>query len=163
MSAGQSTTTGNGNVALGTTALFTNTQGTSNTAIGDTTLTYLGSTSTGNVALGSFAGTLLVDGNQHTSADSSIFIGEAVKSKANGQSNEIIIGGFAEGEGSNTTVIGNSNTTDTYLKGTLHVSTAILAQVSASLNFNNDTQAAAGGVPLGGLYRHNNIIHIRIS
>ena len=38
----------------------------------------------------------------------------------------------------------------------------ILSQVSASLNFANDAAAAAGGVPLGGLYRNGNAISIRI-
>ena len=40
--------------------------------------------------------------------------------------------------------------------------TTILTQVSESLNFTNDTAAAAGGVPLGGLYRNGNSIQIRI-
>ena len=39
----------------------------------------------------------------------------------------------------------------------------ILTQVSASLNFVDDASAAAGGVPLGGLYRNGNFILIRIS
>jgi len=39
----------------------------------------------------------------------------------------------------------------------------ILAQVSQSLNFNDDTAAAAGGVPLGGLYRSGNFIAIRLT
>jgi hypothetical protein len=38
----------------------------------------------------------------------------------------------------------------------------ILSQVSASLNFVDDTAAAAGGVPLGGLYRNGNFVLIRI-
>jgi hypothetical protein len=37
-----------------------------------------------------------------------------------------------------------------------------LTQVSQSLNFADDTAAAAGGVPLGGLYRNGNFIAIRI-
>jgi hypothetical protein len=39
----------------------------------------------------------------------------------------------------------------------------VLTQVSASLDFVDDTAAAAGGVPLGGLYRNGNFILIRIS
>ena len=39
----------------------------------------------------------------------------------------------------------------------------ILSQVSASLNFADDTAAAAGGVPLGGLYRSGNFILIRLT
>ena len=38
-----------------------------------------------------------------------------------------------------------------------------LSKVSASLNFANDTAAAAGGVPLGGLYRNGNVIQIRLA
>jgi hypothetical protein len=39
----------------------------------------------------------------------------------------------------------------------------VLTQVSESLNFADDASAAAGGVPLGGLYRNGNFILIRIS
>jgi len=39
----------------------------------------------------------------------------------------------------------------------------ILPIVSASLNFNGDIAAAAGGVPLGGIYRNGNVLSIRIS
>jgi len=39
----------------------------------------------------------------------------------------------------------------------------VLTQVSQSLNFSDDTAAAAGGVPLGGLYRNGNFILIRLS
>jgi hypothetical protein len=38
----------------------------------------------------------------------------------------------------------------------------ILSQVSSSLNFVDDIAAAAGGVPLGGLYRSGNFILIRL-
>jgi len=39
----------------------------------------------------------------------------------------------------------------------------ILSQVSSSLNFLDDAAAAAGGVPIGGLYRNGNFILIRIT
>ena len=39
---------------------------------------------------------------------------------------------------------------------------SILTQVSQSLEFANDAAAAAGGVPLGGLYRSGNFILIRL-
>lgn len=38
----------------------------------------------------------------------------------------------------------------------------VLTQVSMSLNFIDDSAAASGGVPLGGLYRNGNVIAIRI-
>jgi hypothetical protein len=39
----------------------------------------------------------------------------------------------------------------------------ILTRVSQSLNYADDVAAAAGGVPLGGLYRNGNFILIRLS
>lgn len=39
----------------------------------------------------------------------------------------------------------------------------ILARVSSSLNYLNDTAAATGGVPLGGLYRSGSLIRIRLT
>lgn len=39
----------------------------------------------------------------------------------------------------------------------------VLPVVSASLDFADDTAAAAGGVPLGGIYRNGNVLSIRIS
>jgi hypothetical protein len=39
----------------------------------------------------------------------------------------------------------------------------ILTSVSQSLNFADDVAAAAGGIPLGGLYRNGNFVAIRIT
>ncbi len=39
----------------------------------------------------------------------------------------------------------------------------VLSSVSSSLDFANDSAAAAGGVPLGGLYRNGNFVMIRLS
>jgi len=39
----------------------------------------------------------------------------------------------------------------------------ILTKVSESLNFADDTEAAANGVPVGGLYRNGNFVLIRIT
>jgi len=39
----------------------------------------------------------------------------------------------------------------------------ILANVSSSLNFTNDADAATAGVPLGGLYRNGNFVMIRLT
>ncbi len=72
------------------------------------------------------------------------------------------------------TLVGNAKTTGgstLYRSGSVYTNnqnvrftetTAILAQVSASLNYANDTAAAAGGVPLGGIYRNGNVIQIRL-
>jgi hypothetical protein len=39
----------------------------------------------------------------------------------------------------------------------------VLSQVLTSLNFVDDAAAAAGGVPVGGLYRNGNFIVMRLS
>jgi len=50
------------------------------------------------------------------------------------------------------------------ISGSLLVSSfTTLASVSSSLNFADDTAAAAGGVPLGGLYRNGNFVMIRLT
>jgi hypothetical protein len=49
------------------------------------------------------------------------------------------------------------------MSGSLSVSGSFfLPQVSSSLNFVNDTAAASGGVPRGGLYRSGSFILIRL-
>lgn len=57
-----------------------------------------------------------------------------------------------------TTGSNNFKNTQTISNGFL-----ILSQVSSSLNYANDVAAAAGGVPLGGIYRNGNIIQIRLT
>ena len=46
---------------------------------------------------------------------------------------------------------------------TISSSSIVLSQVSSSLNFSNDIDAALGGVPLGGLYRSGSFVLIRLS
>lgn len=53
----------------------------------------------------------------------------------------------------------SASATNTKLEGG-HI---ILTRVSQSLNFESDQEAAAAGVPLGGLYRNENFIQIRIT
>jgi len=73
--------------------------------------------------------------------------------------------GFLIDSGSNTFVEGTFNVSgSSSLTGSLAVSSyAILSSVSSSLNFADDTAAAAGGVPLGGLYRNGNFVMIRLT
>ncbi len=120
-------------------------------------------TGSNSVYLGNAAGRYLSDGMTNvTSNTNSVFIGTDSKSNLNAQDNQIVIGYNAVSNGTNTVTIGNNDITDTYVKGTLRASTAILAQVSASYNFADDTAAAGGGVPLGGLYHTSGSIKIRL-
>ena len=79
--------------------------------------------------------------------------------------------GFLIDSGSNTYVEGTFNVSGSTamngsqtITGSLAVSSfTTLASVSSSLNFADDTAAAAGGVPLGGLYRNGNFVMIRLT
>lgn len=66
---------------------------------------------------------------------------------------------FTSKSGSYATTGSNTFTTTQ----TITSSSIVLTQVSSSLNFVNDTAAAIGGVPLGGLYRSGSFILIRLS
>lgn len=126
--------TGNGNSAYGTGSLGENTSGTSNVGLGGSALranvngwlnvgvgTSAGELNTSgnfNVFVGAEAGRYQAGGtNPLTTASNSIYIGYQVKGGANSDNNSIVIGTGAVGAGANTTVIGNSSTTHTHLKG----------------------------------------------
>jgi hypothetical protein len=92
------------NTSFGDEALKSNTTGTSNTAIGRAALSN-NITGVANTALGWSAG-----GAANSNGSNSIFIGAASRPLGNTQTNQIAIGVNAVGLGSNTTVLGNVNT-----------------------------------------------------
>lgn len=104
---------GGGNVStntrVGLQALLNNTTGSQNTAIGRDALLN-NTTGINTIALGYFAGVSIADNTILTDASNSIFIGHNTKAAANNQLNQIVIGHTAVGLGSNTTVLGNINT-----------------------------------------------------
>lgn len=105
-----SQTSGFANVAVGNGALLSNTTGNYNTAIGPGAL--FSSTSTSlNVGIGYTAGRYLADGTNNQTSTSSLFIGYDTRAAAAGQSNQIVIGSQAVGQGSNTIMLGNSSVT----------------------------------------------------
>jgi hypothetical protein len=124
-------TTGANNSVLGLYAAEANTTGYDNTFIGNSAgnqnTTGYGNTFLGrnagsgnivgyyNVAIGDSAGSSIASNN------ASVFIGYNANPQANLQSNQIVIGNSATGNGSNTTTIGNSSTTATYLRGALNL------------------------------------------
>jgi uncharacterized delta-60 repeat protein len=124
-------TTGANNSVLGLYAAEANTTGYNNTFIGNSAgnqnTTGYGNTFLGrnagsgnivgyyNVAIGESAGSSIASNN------ASVFIGYNANPQANLQSNQIVIGNSATGNGSNTTTIGNSSTTATYLRGALNL------------------------------------------
>ena len=73
-------------------------------------------TTTGSaIAIGTSAGNTDGVGVDVTDADKSIFIGASSKPLANSNSNEIVIGFGAVGNGSDTATIGDANVTELHL------------------------------------------------
>lgn len=123
--AGTANTTGSGNTALGGYALFSNQTGASNTcvgasagqsitggsntAIGRYSLLY-NTTGTENIAIGASSGQSIASGSNNTTPSASIYIGYDTRALSAGGTNEIVIGGRAVGNGSNTVTIGNGST-----------------------------------------------------
>jgi uncharacterized delta-60 repeat protein len=162
-SAGQNNGVGSDNTYIGHRAGNSNISGSNNTLVGNSAGFNITSGSD-NTFFGKNAGYYISNGSSAVSGSNrSVFIGTNVKSNGHDETNQIVIGYDAVGNGTNTVTIGNNDITDTYLKGTLRASTAILAQVSSSYNFADDAAAATGGVPLGGLYHTSGTIKIRLA
>jgi len=134
------TTIANSNVAIGTSALAQNVTGGQNTAIGSNSLTSnkssfnvaVGSSAlsrnidgTYNIALGYQSGTIISGtgdintGTGATNSNNSIFIGYFTSPSEANNTNEIVIGHGATGNGSNSVTLGNNSITRTYLKGSV--------------------------------------------
>ena len=138
---------GSGNAAFGSTSLYSNTSGTFNVAAGAQALGG-NSTGNVNVALGAgaldrnidggyntvlggFAGRYISDGSSGeldgasdgasstTKLDNSILIGAWTKPNANNETNQIVIGYNAVGNGSNTIQLGNNSITNLKTNGTI--------------------------------------------
>ena len=99
-------TTGQRNVALGTTALQYNVEGDDNVAIGRRSLKNC--TSEKNVALGNQAGDVIITGSNN------VIIGHLANPSVNSAANQIVIGHQATGQANNSVVLGNGDVTAVY-------------------------------------------------
>jgi uncharacterized protein YuzE len=143
-----------------------------NTFYGDQTIT-------GSLAINDVATNFLIEGNgfsqTYLTSNGAIVLNpgyggvEMVGSYKTFKADDITADGTLLVKGS--TTLGDNSADTTTISGSLLVSGSshtiqsgyvILQQVSQSLNFVDDAAAAAGGVPLGGLYRNGNFIVIRI-
>lgn len=115
-------TTGSYNTGVGTGALQDNHTGRENVAVGMQSLGHMDS-GLMNIALGIRAGYELGNGNPNLTPSSSIFIGANTTASTDADSNQIVIGTYAMGNGSNTTTLGNISTTDWYIHGNMHLPT----------------------------------------
>jgi hypothetical protein len=114
----QANTTGFENMAIGHLSLTSSTTGSKNVAIGAISMTNLTSGSS-NIAFGKDAAIKISGGANLTTANQSIFIGEDTRPSADANTNEIVIGHAAIGQGSNSVTLGNSSITQTLLRGTV--------------------------------------------
>ncbi len=114
-----SNTTGYYNNAIEAESLLRNTSGVGNTAIGLRSLGYI-STGYSNIGIGAEAGYSSLINASNTTGNNSIFIGNEAKPYADAQTNQIVIGHNAVGNGSNTVTIGSTSITDNYFNGVIH-------------------------------------------
>ena len=131
--AGQSITTGAGNVIVGVAGINVTT-GSSNTLIGDLA-GFVINTASNNTVVGAQAGRFLTTGNNNTifgantgryladgstlfnNGSNNVLLGSDIRMSTANDANSIVIGFDARGLGSNTTVIGNTSTTFTSFPG----------------------------------------------
>ena len=116
-------TNGSNNSATGSFALSSNTTGSSNNAFG---YGALGSSISGNnnIGIGFRSGQYITGGvTINTILNNSIYIGHQTKALADNQTNQIVIGYSETGLGTNTTIIGNSSTITTAIRGRLLLGT----------------------------------------
>ncbi|MGA3009937.1 MAG: hypothetical protein ABSD72_06710 [Terracidiphilus sp.] len=112
-------TTGSYNDASGAGSLQQCTACSYNSAHGVNSLLNLTSGSQ-NTANGYQAGTFIAGNSPNQTSTYSLYEGYQAKAKANGDTNEIVIGASAQGNGSNTATIGNASVTDVYLPPNIH-------------------------------------------
>ena len=115
-----SNTTGYFNTANGAYALYSNTTGYYNTAIGRTAL-YYNTTGYSNTALGVNAGRYTNSGGNNETSLNSLYLGYDTRASASGNTNEIVIGAGARGNGSNSVTLGNDSIAKTILKGNVGI------------------------------------------
>jgi len=140
---------GSNNVGIGVAAGGSLTSGTDNFIAGSNAMVFQ-TTGSSNIVIGTDAGRYIVAGTNNTISNTSIFIGQDTRPLAISQSNQIIIGNSGRGLGSNTTVIGNSSTTDAAIYGRLLVNYSAPVIGTYALDVNG-TARVSGSTTFGTL------------
>lgn len=112
---------GNENIGLGIYSLSNNLTGNSNIAIGSRSLFNVNSNL--NIGIGESAGRWLGNSMENTGSTNSIFIGQNTRTLSDNQTNEIVIGQNAFGNGTNSVTLGSDAITKTLLKGSVGIGT----------------------------------------
>jgi len=135
--------TGNYNTAIGLSSMKNNQSGTFNAALGQDSL-YTNTTGSYNVALGWNSGRFIADGSTaNQTSGNSIYLGASTKSQASGDTNEIVIGYDAIGNGSNSATLGNTSITKTILQGNVGIGTTTPGE---KLEVNGNVKIGTGAV-----------------
>jgi hypothetical protein len=161
-SAGSNMTTGDSNTGVGKSALNQCSTGFGHTVVGADAGSSV-SASNNNTLIGFQAATSLQDGSNNVVVGRSagaftaasvnvnaiadcVFLGYLTRASTVSDSNSIVIGASAQGEGSNTTVIGNTSTTQTHLYG----STQLIGSGSAAtiIPFQRTTSGAGNDITI---------------
>lgn len=130
---------GANNAAYGYSSLIGLYSGNYNLGFGAFTLTGV-STTDGNIGIGAFAGSYKIAyANLMTEPVGGTYIGAYSVGLADGEVNATVIGGYAEGLGSNTVVLGNDDVILTALKGQVGIGTTA-PDVHAKLDVVSTTQ-----------------------
>jgi hypothetical protein len=116
----QQATSGSDNAAVGAGSMAVVTTGNYNTSVGSSALNNL-TTGSNNTAMGYGAGQYITSGSNNQTSTNSVYLGYDTRAASNGNDNEIVIGYMARGLGSNTAVLGNTNTTITRLNGNVGI------------------------------------------
>jgi hypothetical protein len=165
-------TTGQYNTALGQSSMYTATSAAQNVAIGLNALLYTTSggsnvvmgvdglqhntTGASNVALGYNAGSHITGGSTpNTTSGTSIYIGRDTKALADGQSNQIVIGYNAVGNGSNTATIGNSSITANYFTGSVNAGSFVKSGGTSSQFLKADGSVDSSSYVTSNIYTAN--------
>jgi len=112
--------TGNFNTAIGTNAMKYVTTASNNVGVGNNVLFNL-TGGNDNTVLGYNAGMLIGNGGTLSGLTQGVLIGSGARTGSNNNTNEIVIGASAIGNGTNTVTIGNASVTDNYFKGNINL------------------------------------------
>ena len=139
--AGGNITSGGSNLALGALAMNVLSTGQNNTALGQQAL--FSAEGSRNVAIGDTALRYYTGNNNITSSVNNVGIGASTKLQADGDTNSIVIGYNATGNGSNSVTLGADTITKTILKGNVGIGTSAPAtklEVSGFARFTNSSK-----------------------
>jgi len=150
----QFNTGGSRNAAYGQAGLKQNLTGGNNSSLGWNTLSNITSGDR-NTAIGAEAGRVIVGSADNTNSIQSVFIGANTKPLNVGDTNTIVIGYTAEGQGSNTVVLGNTSITDTQLRGNVASTGRLSITGSANIGGGNHTIGGGNNLAVGSSNTNN--------